>query len=209
MHTNSEVILPHTLRILVEIMGDTDLKDFILVGGTALALQLGHRLSVDLDLFTQKDFDTNTLSDYLTETYAFSTDYVARNTLKGVIEDVKCDFITHKYDFIAPLIVEKNLRMASLLDIAAMKLNAIAHNGTRYKDFIDMYFLLEYQSLNSCLRAFGSKYPQTNAVVALKGITYFEDINFEFDKPVLIKPLSFNVVKKRLFAAVQCPEKVF
>ena len=122
---------------------------------------------------------------------------------------VYSNFLKYKYNFIAPLCTEKDIRMASLLDIAAMKLNAIAHNGTRYKDFIDMYFLLEHHSFATYLQAFEAKYPQTNAVVALKGIEYFNDIDFDFDKPVLIKPLSFNMVKKRLLEAVQFPEKVF
>lgn len=209
IYNKDTVISPSTFDLLVRIMQDSQLQDFVLVGGTALALQIGHRLSIDLDLFTQKDFDNQSLAEYLSEKYDFSSDYVAHNTLKGFIEQVKCDFLAHKYIYTAPLCVENDIRMASMLDIAAMKLNAIAHNGTRYKDFIDMYFLLEHYSLETCLNAFTQKYPNANPIIALKGIGYFEDINFEFDTPVLINPLDFQEVKKRLLAAIINPNKVF
>lgn len=203
------VISPSTFELLLQIMQDAQLGDFILVGGTALALQIGHRLSIDLDLFTQKDFDNQILGEYLSEEYRFSTDFLAKNTLKGFIETVKCDFIAHKYAYAAPVIIENEIRMASLLDIAAMKLNAIAHNGTRYKDFIDMYFLLEHYSLEACLSAFSIKYPNTNPIIAIKGMAYFEDINFEYDTPVLLEPLDFEQVKKRLLAAISSPKIIF
>ncbi len=209
IHNIYTVISPSTFALLTRIMRDTRLNDFVLVGGTALALQIGHRLSVDLDLFTQKDFSNQELAEHLSETYTFSTDYVAHNTLKGFVENVKCDFIAHKYAYSSPILIENGIRLASLLDIAALKLNAIAHNGTRYKDFIDMYFLLEQYSLEACLDAFSRKYPTTNPIVALKGLGYFEDINFEFDTPILLKPLAFGEVKQRLLAAMKQPKRVF
>ncbi len=118
-------------------MNDELLKDFFLVGGTALSLQIGHRISIDLDFFNQSAFDENFLIAELESKYKFRLDYQSKNTLKGEIENIKVDFITHNYPLSKPLIQEEGVRMASPEDIATMKLNAIAGNGSRLKDFSD------------------------------------------------------------------------
>jgi predicted nucleotidyltransferase component of viral defense system len=179
IHKDPKVILPETLDLLRQIQQDMVFKDFFLVGGTALALQIGHRLSIDLDLFSTQPFDNQELESYLTEIYRFQTDYVATNTLKGFIRNIKVDFITHAYPLVNPLIVEETLLLASLEDIGAMKLNAIAHSGNRQKDFYDLYFLLEYHPLIDFLNAYQIKYANSNPVIPLKAITWFEDIDFE------------------------------
>lgn len=209
IHKDPKVILPETLDLLRQIQQDTVLEDFFLVGGTALALQIGHRLSIDLDLFTTQPFDNGQFETYLSETYGFQTDYVATNTLKGFIQNIKVDFLTHAYPLVNSLIVEETLRLASLEDIGAMKLNAIAHSGNRQKDFYDLYFLLEHLALIDLLNAYRIKYPNSNPVIPLKAITWFEDIDFEMEKPMLKRPVSFAKVKERLLAATQTPEKQF
>jgi hypothetical protein len=112
-------------------MEDELLKNFFLVGGTALALQIGHRISIDLDLFTQTSFDENEILSNLEERYQFQMDFQARNTLKGSIRGIKVDLITHNYPLVKPLIKMENVSMAAPEDIAAMKLNVITGNGTR------------------------------------------------------------------------------
>ncbi len=209
MFTNSNIILPQTLLLLEQLMEDNHLQQFYLVGGTSLALQIGHRFSIDLDLFSNEPFNNETLQTYLEEKYFFETDFVANNTLKGSVKGVKLDFITHAYPLIEPFIIVGNIRLASLKDIVAMKLNAIAHNGTRYKDFIDIYFLLETFSLSEMIEAFVFKYPKSNAIIALKGLGYFEDINFDFDKPILTNTLYFENVKNRIIKAIMNPEMKF
>lgn len=94
-------------------------------------------------------------------------------------------------------------------DIGTMKLNAIAHSGQRLKDFIDIYFLLELVPLDSLLKAYEIKYPNSNLLVPMKGLTYFEDIDYEADPPVLNRKVSIEMVKKRLAEAVERPQKVF
>ena len=206
---NKEIVLPETLDLLKKLQQDPRLTDFFLVGGTALALQIGHRLSIDLDLFTQNPIDTQQLETYLNKKFDFFTDYVGPNTLKGFIKNIKADFITHDYPLVRPLIVEGSLRLASLEDIAAMKLNAIAHSGYRQKDFYDLYFLLEHHSLKVYLKAYQEKYPHSNPVIPLKGIVYFDDIDFEIEQPMLQRKVSFKKVKERLLAAAKSPDKVF
>ena len=81
-------------------MEDEFLKDFFLVGGTALALQIGHRISIDIDFFAQTSFDTNEMLAELEDRYGFQMDFQAKNTLKGVIEGVKVDLIAHNYPLV-------------------------------------------------------------------------------------------------------------
>jgi len=209
MITDSSIIEPQTLKLFKTLQSDEALQSFFLVGGTSLALQIGHRLSVDLDLFSLDEFDTQNLQNHLTAQYGFFTDFIAKNTLKGFISGVKVDFITHSYPLVNPLLKEGNLRLASTLDIAAMKLNAIGHNGNRQKDFYDMYYLLETHSLNDMLEAYSQKYINSNPVIPLKGITYFEDIDFKIEHPILKRPIIFQDVKNRLIEATLKPDKKF
>lgn len=209
IHKTSDVILPETLALLIQIQQDTFFDNFFLVGGTALALQIGHRLSIDLDFFTTKPFDNLQLESYLGRQYNFSTDYVAVNTLKGFIRNIKVDFLTHAFPLVRPLVREDNLALASLEDIGAMKLNAISHSGNRQKDFYDLYFLLEHISLLVMLNAYESKYSNSNPIIPLKAITWFEDIDFELEKPMLASVVTFEAVKKRLLDATYHPGKIY
>lgn len=209
LHKSPEVILPETLELLEQIQQDEAFNEFFLVGGTALALQIGHRLSVDLDFFSTSPFDNFQIESYLSQQYGFSTDYVAANTLKGFVQNVKIDFLTHAYPLVNPLRREDNLLLASTQDIGAMKLNAIAHSGNRQKDFFDLYFLLEHFSLHSLLDAYQIKYPNSNPIIPLKAIVWFEDIDFEIEKPMLKRKVSFGEVKSRLMKAATRPDEVF
>jgi len=209
IYKDPDIILPETFDLLHKIQQDTFFSDFFLVGGTALALQIDHRLSIDLDFFSILPFDNQQMETYLSEKYGFHTDYVATNTLKGFVQNIKVDFLTHAYPLVRPLVQEDGLSLASLEDIGAMKLNAIAHSGNRQKDFYDLFFLLGYHSLQELLLVYQTKYSNSNPIIPLKGISWFDDIDFEMEKPMLKRMVSFNVVKKRLVEATQYPEKVF
>jgi predicted nucleotidyltransferase component of viral defense system len=209
IYKDPDVILPETFDLLYKIQQDAFFDPFFLVGGTALALQIDHRLSIDLDFFSIQPFDNQQLEGYLTEQYGFSTDYVAKNTLKGFVQNVKVDFLTHAYPLVRPLIRDEGLSLASLEDIGAMMLNAIAHSGNRQKDFYDLFFLLEYHSLQDLLSAYEIKYTHSNPIIPLKGVTWFEDIDFEIERPMLKRKTTFDRVKKRLLEATKYPEKVF
>lgn len=209
IYKNPDVILPETFDLLFRIQQDVFFDGFFLVGGTALALQIDHRLSIDLDFFSIQQFDNQQVEAHLSEQYGFHTDYVASNTLKGFVQNVKVDFLTHAYPLVRPLVQAEGLSLAALEDIGAMKLNAIAHNGNRQKDFYDLYFLLEHHSLQDFLLAYQTKYSNSNPIIPLKGITWFDDIDFEMEKPMLKRKTSFDAVKKRLLEATHYPEKVF
>jgi len=198
-----------TLELLTRLMTDEAFKDFVLVGGTALALQLGHRISVDIDLFSTKAFDENKLVDYLRTDYNFELDFISKNTLKGEINGVQLDCIAHQYPWINPFNFEENIRMAGFEDIAAMKLNAIAGNGTRLKDFIDIAFLSSIISFGQMLKSYATKY-NSNPIIPVKAITYFEDINF--NEPINMtggSGFNWEKIAKRLKDMQNYPEKVF
>jgi nucleotidyltransferase AbiEii toxin of type IV toxin-antitoxin system len=206
---SSQIIPPATLELLERLLSDSELSDFFLVGGTALALQIGHRQSIDLDLFKVSSFETAHLQDFLIKEYQFQIDKLGVNTLIGSIEGIKTDFITHAYPLVNPLLEIENLRLASLEDIAAMKLNAISHSGQRLKDFVDVYFLLEILPFNAMIKAYSIKYPQSNLMIPMKAVAYFGDINFDQDKPMMVKNAPFKKVEKRLTSAVQKPNATF
>lgn len=198
-----------TLELLIKLMNDEVFKDFVLAGGTSLALQLGHRISVDLDLFSTDAFNENFLSDYLRVEYHFTLDFISKNTLKGEINGIQLDCIAHQYPWIAPLTVEEGIRLASYPDIAAMKLNAISVNGTRLKDFIDIAFLSEKMSFNQMIQGYEKKY-QSNSVIPVKSVTYFDDINFNEPIKMLTKTgYNWKIIANRL-KSMQCyPDRIF
>jgi len=190
-------------------MEDELLKNFFLVGGTALALQIGHRISIDLDLFTQTSFDGNEMLSNLEERYQFQMDFQAKNTLKGSTRGIKVDLITHSYSLVKPLIKKEGVRMASLEDIAAMKLNAITGSGTRVKDFIDIAYLSSSLTLSQMIDAYEEKYATRNPAMVIKALDYHNDINFNEPVEMLKGKYRWEDIKKRLGEITLSPGKLF
>lgn len=205
-----ETVTPSTLELLRKLMDDPELQDFVLVGGTSLALQIGHRVSVDLDLFSIHSFVETDLNQYLIDRYHFETDFLARSTVKGEIEGVQIDCLSHAYPLVGETNIYENIRLASLQDIAAMKLNAISGNGTRIKDFIDIAYLAEYMSLNEMLASYQSKYKTMNVLIPVKALTYFDEINF--DEPIKMlssKKFNWKKIEKRIYQMLKMPQHTF
>lgn len=204
-----QTLAPATLQLLKRLMHDNELRSFRLVGGTALALQLGHRISVDLDLFSNQPFDEQQLREYLEREYGLQTDYTSRHTLKGEIDGVQIDCIAHQYPWLKEPVGEEGIRLAGLPDICAMKLNAIASNGTRIKDFIDVAWLSAHYSLNQMLAFYEQKY-NANVLMPLKAIIFFDEINF--NEPVHLtngKRVNWKIYEKRLIDMEKQPNKLF
>lgn len=174
LHTES--ITSRTLETLKQLMRDETLQDFFLVGGTALALYMGHRKSIDLDLFTLHSFDAPRMRAYLTDRYGLSNAFVRKDTVKGTIAEIKIDCITYAYPLLGRVHEEGGIRLCSLRDIAAMKLSAIADSGTRLKDFVDVACLTTRLSLGDMLRAYDAKYRGMSPISPLKALTYYDDI---------------------------------
>lgn len=192
LHKAPFIIAPEAFKLTQQLQALPELQDFYLVGGTSLALQLGHRNSIDIDLFSQNNFDDKKLMDLIKRNYEFKEVYNNTNTIIGFVNNIKVDFITHNYPYILPPITEEGITFLSKEDITAMKLNAISHSGKRLKDFIDIYFLLEHFSVKEMLDFFCIKYRQTNPLIALKALNYFGDIDENMDPPKLLKPISIK-----------------
>jgi hypothetical protein len=203
------IINPETFSLIQELQRLDFLKEFYLVGGTALALKLGHRNSIDIDLFTQNEFSTQEFVEKLADNKEFFKSFERENTLMCFINSIKTDFIRHNYPLINEPITEEGITYLSLEDIAAMKLNAIAQSGKRLKDFIDIYFLLEHFSINQMLGFYALKYPNSNKLIALRGLEYFGDIDPEIDPPKLKKPLSISKIKERIIEGILHLNKTF
>jgi hypothetical protein len=209
LHKEPATISAETFLLIQQLQAIPELKNFYLVGGTALALQLGHRNSIDIDLFTQYDLDSKTISSFLNEKFNVRLDYEGKNTLLCNINDIKVDFIKHPYQYIKSPITEEGITFLSKEDIAAMKLNAIVGSGQRLKDFIDIYFLLEHFSVEDMLGFYEKKYINTNLLIALKALSYFDDINESVEPLKLLKPLSIKKIRQRISEAVLQTNKVF
>ena len=202
-------ITDETYKLLIEIMNDDKFKDFILVGGTALSLQIGHRKSIDLDLFTIKDIDSEDFCNYLTHKYNFIESYQEKNTLKGFINEILIDCIKYNYLDVKNINIIDNIRLASFEDIITMKLIAIYQDGTRMKDFIDIAYLSEYYSLNEMIRICNNKTNNSKELSIMKGLIYFDDIIYTTTINMIDPKYSFDKVKKRLIDMVNYPDYKF
>ncbi|WP_340112509.1 nucleotidyl transferase AbiEii/AbiGii toxin family protein [Maribellus mangrovi] len=198
----------NTLKLIRRLMNDPLLDSFILVDGTALSLQIGHRISIDIDLFTSENFDAPQLMEHLKQNYSFEADFLAKNTIKGEIESTKIDCIRHGYPWLEPSQMIEDIRIASLSEISAMKLNAITTNGTRLKDFIDIAYLSPYLSLNQMLDAYELKY-RNNRIMGLKSLLYFDDIDFSEPIQMLASSGAFRweTIKSRIILMQDQPDK--
>lgn len=196
-----ETVEPVTLGLLKSLMSKTYLDQFVLVGGTALALQLGHRKSIDLDLFTVTDIDTDLLLENLQKDYRIAPKVQTKGSLISDIEDIKVDFIRFKYSFANPIKVLDGIRLLSVADIAPMKIDAISGRGSK-KDFYDLYFLLELYSLQEILDLYSLKYQHSTLFHVIKSLAWFEDAEPQTVPYVLDKGVTWAKVKKRIAQAV-------
>ena len=191
-----------TLELLKDILAMPQLSKFALVGGTNLSLRLGHRLSIDLDLFTSEPFDTERLAnDILTR---FPNAEVASQSdimLFMYVNDVKVDMVALPYPYIEPIEDYDGIRLASLPDIIAMKLSAIARRGVK-KDFWDIAELLDMYSLAEMLEFYKAKYRSHDIFHLLRAIVYFADAEKQKD-PDPLKKMTWKQVKIKMERATE------
>lgn len=159
--------------------------EFYLAGGTALALQIGHRESVDFDFFSPHSFDTEVMIKRLSTLFgekSFTVTQVEKNTLSIVLhQEIKISFMTYEYELIIPLIATNYMNIASIPDIACMKLSAIMQRSA-LKDYVDLYEIMKIYSLEELLLFTKKKYPTIDSTVILKSLSYLEDI---IDEPLI------------------------
>ena len=169
-----EAIEKQALGLLKELQLLDGFEELRLVGGTSLGLQLGHRLSIDLDLFGKIELDKDTLIDRLKNLGVVKVLNYSEAIKVFLINDVKLDIVNHKYPWIDECLLKDNIKMATMKDIALMKLSAITNRGAK-KDFIDLYYLLDLFSLDELLPLYEKKYNDGSIFLVLKSLLYFKD----------------------------------
>ena len=173
-------------------------NDFYLAGGTALALQLGHRDSIDFDFFSPNNIDTKKLFQKIKKLfnkYKILKVQEENNTLTVYIDDnIKISFFTYKYKLISKLLNEPYFKLASINDIGAMKLSAITSRASN-KDYIDIYYILKQVPLTKLLQSANKKLPELDRNLILKSLVYFKDIKKE--------PIKFKNKNKIVFLKIQ------
>ncbi len=190
-----ETVLPGTLDLLKGIQSIPQASSMRLVGGTALALHLGHRKSVDLDLFGKFDPTYSFRAALLAAGHA--ADGAENGDVQTLnIDDVKVDFVNYPYPWLEDPVVEDGILIAGILDIAPMKISAAANRG-RKKDFIDIAFLLDHFSIWEMLDLYRRKFSVSEFSFALRGLTYFNDAE-EDPMPEMLEAIAWEDVKCKI-----------
>ena len=197
-----QTVKPDTLELLKAISAQPEARETRLVGGTALALQYGHRQSVDLDFFGRLPEDKDELIEAVKHVGEVTVLNRSKIILQMVVDQVKVDFVDYsRYPWIDEPIRGDGFVLASDKDIAAMKVNAIIGRGTR-KDFIDLYALLQHYSLPKIMDFYRQKYPEFSEYRALLSMTYFDDAEMQ-DMPLMFIDTPWATMKKAIIKAVE------
>jgi len=153
-------------------------KDYFLVGGTALSLQLGHRISDDIDLFTRNNINKDEILDFLNRDY--NGNYQIHNMqniiLQIIINGIKVDFVKYDYNLIEDVKSDEGIKYLGIKDISAMKLMAVANRGDQAKDFVDIYYLLRKINLSDMFEYYKQKYNQNDISPIKRSLVYFDDV---------------------------------
>lgn len=192
-----------TLEVIKKLKSVESIRDFYLGGGTALALQLGHRESEDLDFFTQKDFEPQKLQIQLERIGKLGNVELAKGTLNCFLDDIKLQFLHYPYPLLENKIEWEGIYLSSALDIACTKLITVSVRGSK-KDFVDVYFLLQKYELPFLLRKLEKKYKKVdyNLPSILKSLVYFEDAEGQ-PMPRMHKKVVWEKVKHDVVASVK------
>lgn len=201
-----QTILPDTLELLKRLSAQPEMQGMRLVGGTALALQYGHRQSVDLDFFGTPGTDQDELLAMVERMGAYRLRNRTGNILQLIVNGIMVDIIDYsQYPWIDEPVCWEGITLASPKDIAAMKINAVEGRGTK-KDFIDIYLLLQHYSLDDLLAFYAQKYPNYSLFRALLSLNYFDDADPQA-MPKMFIPTSWEEMKTAISSAVNNYQK--
>lgn len=196
-----ETIEPKTLDLLKRLQSLPIFAQSRLVGGTALALQLGHRKSIDLDMFGTIEATPEAIQEACKEVGELEISNTSKNINIYWVDGIKVDCVNYPYEWLEDCKVLDGVRLASVNDIAAMKISAIINRGTK-KDFIDLYFLLKVMTLEQILNLYDQKYPDGSRFIAIKSLTYFEDAESD-PMPYMFSDVTWNNIKESIITEVQ------
>lgn len=194
MFTNG--ISPDTQRCLESLSKLGFVADYYLAGGTAAALQLGHRVSYDLDFFSNQPVIPTQIVQDLAQVGTLHTDQNDPGTFLGALDSVKISFFRYLYPMVGKEEEYCGVRIASLLDIGCMKLEAIASRGIM-RDFVDMYLISQRLGLEHVLEAAKVKFAKTDYSEThfLRSLAYFDDADTA-NPPTMLISWDWDEIKR-------------
>lgn len=195
-----ETVESSTLELLKKLQRLPVLEQTRLVGGTALALQLGHRKSIDLDFFGTVDCEAEYLRESIAGIASLTILKESPHIHIYIVDGIKVDIVNYKYPWLDDVVLEQGLRLASVSDIAAMKITAIIGRGTK-KDFIDIAFLLHHFSLEEIQHFYAAKYNDSSVFMAMKSLAYFDDAEAD-PMPDMFVNQSWQQVKAHILSKI-------
>jgi predicted nucleotidyltransferase component of viral defense system len=200
-----KTVEPDTRSLLNKLMSMPELSKFYLVGGTALSLQYGHRISIDLDLFCFEKFDNNEILSALPQKFGKSLQYEGGFSRFGIfcfIDNVKVDLVHYPHAIIYDTIIEEAIRMYSNKEIAAMKIQAILGRGKK-KDFYDIAELFKDYSVKDVIDFHDKKYPSQQLLISIpQALTYFAEAD-DSEDPISLNGDTWEFVKEVINLKVQ------
>ncbi len=182
------VLAPETKNLIQKLTIKNLPKNTYLAGGTAVALYLGHRASNDLDFFTPSEFVEKQWEDKLAKELDFKLIKRDWQTLIGTINNVKFSLFSYKYKLISPHYDYLKLKLASIPDLCAMKLDTIIGRGTK-RDYVDIYFLSQSHSLTEMLSFYEIKYGnlEEKEIMIKKALVFFDEADTDEMPQMLIE----------------------
>lgn len=173
------------------------LNDFYLAGGTAVALHLGHRISYDLDFFSNKNFDGLLLKRMISNLGDYEDSFSNENNMIGIFNGSKLSFIYYKPEMLGAFQQIEGVNIASINDLIAMKVEAISQRGTK-RDFIDLFFMMKNRNISivDVMLLYCEKYKEFNfnLIHTLKSFNYFNDAD-KNSMPEMKSPVQWQEVK--------------
>ena len=195
-----ETVDEGTLGLLKQLQSLDILSEMRLVGGTSLALQIGHRKSIDIDLFGILNVEFDILIDELKTLGEVVLLKNSKNIHSLLINNIKVDIVNYNYKWLTNKMTIDNIYFATIEDIAAMKLNAIMGRGSK-KDFIDLYFILKNYTLTTLMDFYSKKYHDGSIFLVLKSLAYFDDAD-EQEMPFMFHNTSWRTMKNNIKKAL-------
>jgi hypothetical protein len=196
----TQTVEPGTLSLLKELFSLPILQNFGLVGGTALSLKFGHRLSIYLDLFSFENFENESVTEELKSHFGNRLAIRTSPPWFGIfcfIDEIKVDIVRHPHPLIGSVVTLEGIRFFSDQDIMAMKIQAILGRGKK-KDFWDIAELLQHYSVADFVRNHEEKYSSQNLLISVpQAMIYFQDAE-EDEDPVSLKNQTWPKIQKSI-----------
>lgn len=185
-----------TQQLFKKLGDDSAVRHFYLAGGSAAALHLGHRISVDLDFFTSQTFNTDSMISRLSDFGKVTVQQSGTDTFVGLVSKTQVSFFHYPYSVLETPAEYHGIRVASLLDIALMKITAISQRGKR-RDFVDLYYICHSgYALDDLLKQMPRKFPTLNypSYHLMRALVYFDDAEND-PRLKMLKPYNWREIK--------------